>query len=100
MENILISLPAVSQTWTLRSSLAIATRLPSRLNAVAAERMVFAYNEDSIEHNCNVFTHTDYIRRCWGKWFDIVEIAPGAHHGFQTVVVLRKRARMRLAAAG
>jgi SAM-dependent methyltransferase len=65
-----------------------------------AERMVFTYNEDSIEHNCNVFAHTDYIRRCWGKWFDIVEIAPGAHHGFQTVVVLRKRTKMRLAAAG
>lgn len=54
-------------------------------------RMSFAYNPDSIEHNCNVFMPTSYIRRRWRKWFDIVDIRYGAHHGFQTVVVLRKR---------
>jgi ubiquinone/menaquinone biosynthesis C-methylase UbiE len=55
------------------------------------ERMVFTYDPDSIEHNCNVFMHSDYIRRCWGKWFEVVEIRPQAHHNFQTVVCLRKR---------
>jgi ubiquinone/menaquinone biosynthesis C-methylase UbiE len=55
------------------------------------ERLVFDYNPNSIEHNCNVFMHSDYIRRVWGKWFEVVEIRPRAHHNFQTVVVLRKR---------
>lgn len=54
------------------------------------ERIVFNWTTDSIEMNCNVFFHTEYIRRCWGKWFEIVDILPQAHHGFQTVVVLRK----------
>jgi SAM-dependent methyltransferase len=54
------------------------------------ERMAFAYNPNSIEHNCNVFVTSDYVRRRWGKWFEVVEIRPRAHHGFQTVVVLRK----------
>jgi SAM-dependent methyltransferase len=56
-----------------------------------AERMVFDYNPNSIEHNCNVFFSSEYIRRCWGKWFEVVEIRARAHHDFQTVVVLRKR---------
>lgn len=54
-------------------------------------RLVFDYNPESIEHNCNVFMHSNYLRRCWGKWFDVVGIHLGAHHGFQTAVVLRKR---------
>jgi hypothetical protein len=57
-----------------------------------AERLVFEYNRHSIEHNCNVFFHTNYIRRVWGKWFEVVDIRPQAHHHFQTAVVLRKRA--------
>ncbi len=57
------------------------------------ERLVFDYNPGSIEHNCNVFLSSDYIRRVWGKWFEVVEIRPRAHHDFQTVVVLRKRGR-------
>ena len=58
-----------------------------------ADRLVFDYNPGSIEHNCNVFFSSDYIRRCWGKWFEVVEIRPRAHHDFQTVVVLRKRGK-------
>ena len=54
-------------------------------------RMSFAYLRDSIEHNCNVFVPTSYVRQRWGKWFEIVDIRYGAHHGFQTAVVLRKR---------
>jgi SAM-dependent methyltransferase len=55
------------------------------------ERLVFPWDPNSIEHNCNVFCHSDYIRRSWGKWFEVADILPHAHHNFQTVVVLRKR---------
>lgn len=56
------------------------------------ERLVFTYDADSIELNCDTFFHSQYIRRCWGKWFEVVDILPRAHHGFQTAVVLRKTA--------
>ena len=55
------------------------------------DRMAFDYTPNSIEHNCNVFMHTDYIRQVWGKWLEVVDILPRAHYGFQAVVVLRKR---------
>jgi SAM-dependent methyltransferase len=55
-----------------------------------AERLAFISNPKSIEHNCNTFFHSNYIRRCWGKWFDVLEIRPQAHHNFQSVVLLRK----------
>jgi hypothetical protein len=51
--------------------------------------LVFDYNPDSIEYNCNVFAHSDYIRQRWGKWFDVVSIIPGAH-AYQTAVILHK----------
>lgn len=56
-------------------------------------RLVFASNPNSIEHNCNVFMDSAYIRERWGRWFDIVEIAHRGHHDFQAVVTLRKSAR-------
>jgi SAM-dependent methyltransferase len=55
------------------------------------ERLVYDYQPGTIYHCCNTFLHTDYVRRSWGRWFDIVEIRPLAHFGFQTVVLLRKR---------
>jgi SAM-dependent methyltransferase len=55
------------------------------------DRLVYTYNPNTIEHNCNVFVASDYVRRRWGKWFEVVEIRFRAHHEFQTVVVLRKR---------
>jgi ubiquinone/menaquinone biosynthesis C-methylase UbiE len=58
-----------------------------------SDRLVFAYRPNSIEYNCNVFFHTDYIRKCWGRWFEIIDIKPLAHDGFQTVVFLRKTGR-------
>jgi SAM-dependent methyltransferase len=57
-----------------------------------AERLAFISNPNSIEHNCNVFFHSNYLRRCWGKWFDVLEIRPQSHHNFQSVVLLRKSA--------
>jgi ubiquinone/menaquinone biosynthesis C-methylase UbiE len=55
-----------------------------------AERLAFISNPKSIEHNCNTFFHSNYIRHCWGKWFEVLDIRPQAHHNFQSVVLLRK----------
>jgi len=55
------------------------------------ERLVYDYKPGTIYHCCNTFVHTDYVRRCWGRWFEILDICPQAHLGFQTVVLLRKR---------
>jgi SAM-dependent methyltransferase len=57
------------------------------------DRLVFNYDADSIEHGCDIFFHSDYIRRSWGRWFEVVGILPRAHHSFQTAVVLRKVAK-------
>jgi SAM-dependent methyltransferase len=35
------------------------------------------------------FFHSDYIRKAWGQYFDVVDIVPQAE-GYQTAVVLRK----------
>ncbi len=40
-------------------------------------------------YNSNVFHHTGYIEREWGRLFDIVEIMP-RFSGYQDVVLLRK----------
>lgn len=56
-------------------------------------RAVYEWNPNSIEHNCHVFMDSDYIRRRWSRWFDVVEIAHRAHHDFQAAVVLRKTTR-------
>lgn len=55
-----------------------------------AGRHVYAFNPNSIEHNCNVFVDSDYVQSRWGRWFEVVDIVPRAHHGFQAAVVLRK----------
>lgn len=41
-------------------------------------------------YNCNVFHSTGYIEKTWGRFFEIVEIIPAGHSGYQDVVVLRK----------
>ena len=55
-----------------------------------AQRLIFDYKPGTKYHVCNTFVTSDYIRRSWGRWFEIVGIHPGGHH-HQTVVVLRKR---------
>lgn len=35
--------------------------------------------------------HGDWIRREWGRYFEVVEIIPHAEDGYQSAVVLRKR---------
>ncbi len=42
------------------------------------ERLVYKYVSTSNEYNCNVFATSEYIRRVWGRWFDVVAIAPRA----------------------
>lgn len=59
--------------------------------AMPAERLVYNYMPGTKYHCCNTFVHTDYVRRSWSKWLDIVAIEPNAHHRFQTVVVMRKK---------
>jgi SAM-dependent methyltransferase len=55
-----------------------------------AGRAVYDWNPNSIEHNCNVFMDSAYVRQRWGRWFEVVDIEHRAHHDFQAAVVLRK----------
>jgi SAM-dependent methyltransferase len=57
------------------------------------ERLVFSMNPEnaSADHNVNVFVTSDYIRRQWGRWLEIIEIRFQAHLNFQTAVILRKQ---------
>ena len=32
-------------------------------------------NPNSIEHNCNVFMDSNFVRQRWSRWFDVVDIA-------------------------
>jgi SAM-dependent methyltransferase len=54
-------------------------------------RRVYTSNPNSIEHNCNVFMDSNYIRERWSRWFEVVNIAHRAHHDFQAAVILRKK---------
>jgi SAM-dependent methyltransferase len=53
------------------------------------ERLVFESNPGTVRHCCNTFVSTDYVRRVWSRWLEIVDIRPLAHNG-HTIVVLRK----------
>ena len=55
-----------------------------------AERLVFEYEATSHDHASNVFHHSDYVRRVWGRLFEIHSITPRASVLYQTMVVLRK----------
>jgi hypothetical protein len=52
------------------------------------EKTVLSWNTAD-SYNSNVFHHTDYIEREWGRLFDVVEIIP-RFSGYQDVVLLRK----------
>jgi SAM-dependent methyltransferase len=49
------------------------------------------YWDNAKNYNCNVFHHTDYIKREWGRFFNIEEIIP-CGSDYQDVVLLRKKA--------
>lgn len=52
------------------------------------ERIVFRKDHEAV-YNCNVWHNDDYIRREWGRHFEILKIANNAHANFQTPVILR-----------
>jgi SAM-dependent methyltransferase len=54
-------------------------------------RRVYTFKRDSIEHNCNVFMDSSYVRRHWGRRFEVLDVVHRAHHDFQAAVLLRKR---------
>jgi SAM-dependent methyltransferase len=63
----------------------------SLLNGPLPKEKTVLYWDTAQNYNCNVFHHTDYVRREWGRFFDIAEIIP-AESGYQDVVLLRKPA--------
>jgi SAM-dependent methyltransferase len=52
------------------------------------ERVAFRWTTASI-YNTNVFHSTDYIRREWGRFFEVLDIKREGH-SYQDVVVMRK----------
>ena len=52
-----------------------------------AERVVIDHKPGTVFHCCNTFLHTDYVRRVWGKWFEVIDMC----HGWKTAVVLKRR---------
>ena len=52
------------------------------------EKTVFTYIGSSPTFT-NVFYHSDYVRKQWGRYFEIVDIVEAAHD-YQDVVLLRK----------
>jgi ubiquinone/menaquinone biosynthesis C-methylase UbiE len=60
-----------------------------------AGRHAYTSNPNSIEHNCNVFMDSDYVRQRWSRWFEVVDVAHRAHHDFQAAVILRKTGNSR-----
>lgn len=58
-----------------------------------SERLVFYYGANQ-NYSCNVFHSSDYIRRVWGRFFDVITIIP-AEHAYHSVAVLKKKDRGR-----
>lgn len=52
------------------------------------DKTVFQWRTDN-SYRANVFYTTDYIRKTWGKFFQVLEIVPEGHT-YQDVVILRK----------
>jgi len=63
--------------------------------SMPAGRHVFTSNPNSIEHNCNVFMDSSFVRRRWSRWFEVVDVVHRAHHDFQAAVILRKTSSTR-----
>jgi hypothetical protein len=58
-------------------------------------RHVYTMNPNSIEHCCNVFMDSDFVRQRWSRWFEVVDVVHRAHHDFQAAVILRKTSSTR-----
>jgi SAM-dependent methyltransferase len=75
--------PSLRQTVeSFRPDLAAAPDLPS-------ERVVVRLRSDGDPYSCNVFHADAYVRRNWGRYFDIVAIEP-LSLGEQAIVVCRR----------
>ena len=61
----------------------------SFLNGPLPREKTVLYWDNAQNYNCNVFHHTDYIKREWGRFFVVEEIIR-CGSGYQDVVVLRK----------
>ena len=53
------------------------------------QRTAFHWTDGSY-YSCNVFHPTDYVRRHWGRFFDVVDVGP-RDHGTQCVVLMTPR---------
>jgi hypothetical protein len=61
------------------------------LNGPMQRGKTVLYWDTAQNYNSNVFFHTDYVQREWGRFFDVAEIIR-AGSGYQDVVLLRKPA--------
>ena len=57
--------------------------------AMPGEHLVYSWPTDAGVYNDTTFHSRNYVRREWGRFFDVVEIIP-AGHNYQDVAVLRK----------
>lgn len=55
---------------------------------IPEDRLIYRWHSDQ-SYSANVFYTYEYIRKHWGRFFDVVDIFPASPH-FQDVVVLRK----------
>ena len=53
------------------------------------DRLVFEYKPESHDYSCNVFHHSEYLKRQWSRSLSIAKIEPYAH-AYQTAVTLQK----------
>lgn len=56
------------------------------------DRLVFDYKPGTRFHCCQTFMTTDYIRRIWGRWFNVVGIYDSPNYA-HSAVLMRKRRR-------
>lgn len=62
---------------------------PTRFaSPMGADREVFRWKRTG-NYLCNVFHHTDYVRRTWGRFLEVVEIVREGSD-YQDVVILRR----------
>jgi ubiquinone/menaquinone biosynthesis C-methylase UbiE len=86
-EDTWVRLPALKSMTGMKLDPQFKALYQAHPTNLQAERLVFNYQPGTIYHYCNTFFHTDYIRRVWGKWFDVVNVCQGWK---KTEVVLKK----------
>jgi SAM-dependent methyltransferase len=81
----------INEAWPLYTPLTTHPDYPRYEGSVELpeDRLVFRWVSEA-SYSANVFYRYDYIRRVWGRFFDVVDIFP-ASPIYQDVVVLRRR---------